>query len=306
MRLKFLLAATLLLGTGTASLSQSAPRLKLDFLETATKPVQVKNPRQIEDATGGRLGIALVDAQGKLILGFNREERFAMCSTFKAPLAAAILAGADKGRYSMDDTLPIRRSDVLEHAPVVEANIKKGNLSIATLAKAAVEVSDNSAANLLLPLAGGPERLTAFLRAHGDTVTRLDRNEPALNENAVGDERDTTSPLAITTVMARLLFQDLPAPAAAQLRGWLEGSTTGGARIRAGLPQGWRVGDKTGSCGTAFNDVAVLQSPADKDYVLAIYLDRPTVDAKKADAAIAEATRAAIAILIEVEKRAAL
>jgi beta-lactamase class A len=305
MRLSLLLAATLLVGAGTASLSQTAPRLKLDFLETATKAVQAKNPRQIEDATGGRLGIALVDAQGKLILGFNREERFAMCSTFKAPLAAAILAGADKGRYSMGDALPIHRSDVLEHAPVVAANVKKGSLPIATLAKAAVEVSDNSAANLLLPLVGGPDGLTAFLRAHGDAVTRLDRSEPALNENALGDERDTTSPLAMTTAMARLLFQDLPAPAAQQLRGWLEGSTTGGARIRAGLPQGWRVGDKTGSCGTAFNDVAVLQSPAGKDYVLAIYLDRPAVDAKRADAAIAEATRAAIAILIEVEKRAA-
>lgn len=298
-----LLAVALILPT-TAVTAQTKPqRLKLDFLEDASRPVAVKNPRQIEEKTGGRLGIALVDAQGKLLLGFNRDERFAMCSTFKAPLAAAVLMGAEKGRYGMDGTLPVTKDDILEHAPIVKANLKKGRMPIAELAKAAVEVSDNSAANILLPIIGGPEGLTGFLRAHGDTVTRLDRAEPALNENMQGDERDTTSPVAMATVMSRLLFQDMPAPAAAQLRGWLEGSTTGNARIRAGLPEGWRAGDKTGSCGTAYNDVAVLRSPSGKDYVLAIYLDRPTVEAKAADAAIADATRAAMTLLVEIEKR---
>ena len=298
--------SALMLCAGTASLAQTSPRLKLDFLEAATKPISAKNPRQIEDATGGRLGIALVDAQGKLILGFNREDRFAMCSTFKAPLAAAILDGAERGRFALDGTLPISEADVLDHAPVVKANLKKGRLTISSLAQATVEVSDNSAANILLPLVGGPEGLTTFVRAHGDNVTRFDRTEPSLNENAVGDERDTTSPVAIATLTSRLLFQDLPASASGQLREWLEASTTGAARIRAGLPQGWHAGDKTGSCGTAYNDIAVLRSPAGKDYVLAIYLDRPTVEAKKADAAIAEAARAAIGILTEVEKRAAM
>ncbi|MGK2908195.1 MAG: class A beta-lactamase [Sphingobium sp.] len=303
MRLALILPALLLVEAGTSVAQTPPPRLKLDFLEAASKPVVAANPRQIEEKAGGRLGIALVDAQGKLLLGFNRDERFALCSTFKAPLAAAVLMGAENGRYGMDGTLPITQEDILDHAPVVKAALKKGRMAISDLARAAVEVSDNSAANILLPIIGGPEGLTGFLRAHGDTMTRLDRTEPTLNENAVGDERDTTSPAAIATVMSRLLFQDMPGPAAEQLRGWLEGSTTGKARIRAGLPQGWQAGDKTGSCGTAFNDVAVLRSPAGKDYVLAIYLDRPTVDDKQADAAIADATRAAITILTEIEKR---
>lgn len=303
MRLAPLLSALLVANAGASVAQTPPPRLKLDFLEAASKPVVAANPRQIEEKTGGRLGIALVDAQSKLLLGFNRDERFALCSTFKAPLAAAVLMGAEKGRYGMDGTLPVTKDDILDYAPVVKANLKKGRMAISDLAKAAVEVSDNSAANILLPIIGGPEGLTGFLRAHGDTVTRLDRTEPTLNENAVGDERDTTSPAAIATVMSRLLFQDMPGPAAAQLRSWLEGSTTGKARIRAGLPDGWQAGDKTGSCGTAFNDVAVLRSPAGKDYVLTIYLDRPTVDDKQADAAIAEATRAAITILTEIEKR---
>lgn len=283
--------------------SDALSRFRLDSLEVASKPVVAANPRQIEQTTGGRLGIALVDAEGKLLLGFNREERFAMCSTFKAPLAAAVLMGAEQGHYGMDGTLPITQADVLDYAPVVKANLKKGRMAIADLARGAVEVSDNSAANLLLPLIGGPEGFTAFMRAHGDMVTQLDRTEPTLNENTPGDPRDTTSPVAMATVMARLLFQDMPAAAAGQLRGWLEGSTTGDARIKAGLPEGWKAGSKTGSCGTAYNDVAVLRSPTGKDYVLAIYLDRPTVEAKAAEAGIAEATRAAVTILTEIEKR---
>jgi beta-lactamase class A len=305
MRYVFVLAA-MAATTGVPSHAQSdVGRFKLESLEQAAKPVAVANPRQIEESIGGRLGIALVDAEGKLLLGFNRDERFAMCSTFKAPLAAAVLMGAEQGRYGMDGTLPVAQSDLLDYAPVVAASLKKGRMPISELAKAAVEVSDNSAANLLLPLVGGPEGFTRFLRAHGDDVTRLDRTEPTLNENAQGDERDTTSPASMATVMARLLFQDMPTSAAQQLRGWLESSTTGKARIRAGLPKGWQVGDKTGSCGTAYNDVAVLKSPGGKDYVLAIYLDRPTVDAENADAAIASTARAAVTILIEIEKRAA-
>ncbi|CAN5208235.1 class A beta-lactamase [soil metagenome] len=293
----------------TASVSPSAtgatpaPRLKLDYLEADAPADPGGNPADIEEASGGRLGIALVDANGKLLLGFNRDERFPLCSTFKAPLAAAVLLGAEQKHFGMDGTLALNPSDLLDYAPVVRANMKRGRLSIADLTKAAVEVSDNSAANILLPLVGGPQGLTAFFRTHGDAVTRLDRTEPTLNENAKGDERDTTSPAAIATLMSRLLFQDMPASAVASLRGWLEGSTTGAKRIRAGLPTGWSAGDKTGTCPNAYNDVAVLRSPSGATYIFAVYLDRPTVSAPKAEAAIADVTRAAVQLLTQIERR---
>jgi beta-lactamase class A len=302
-----ILALAMLAAPASSSLAapQPATRFRLDSLEPPAPPPPTAsdNPADIEAATGGRLGIALVDAKGALLLGFNRDERFAMCSTFKAPLAAAVLLGAEQKHFGMEGTLALHQADLLNYAPVVSANMKRGRLSIADLAKAAVEVSDNSAANMLLPLVGGPSGLTAFFRAHGDDVTRLDRTETALNENAAGDERDTTTPAAMAGLMARLLFQDMPAPAAASLRGWLEGSTTGGKRIRAGLPRGWTAGDKTGTCPTAYNDVAVLRSPTGASYVLAIYLDRPTVPAARAEAAIADATRSAVAILSKIEMR---
>ena len=162
---------------------------RLEFLEPAPEPAEEQvarpvklppqskstNPADIEAESGGRLGIALVDARGKLILGFNRDDRFAMCSTFKAPLAAAILLASQQGRFGLEGNLPISEADLLDYAPVVKDNLKRGRMAIGDLAQAAVEVSDNSAANMLLPLVGGPAGLTAFMRVHGDTVSRLDR-----------------------------------------------------------------------------------------------------------------------------------
>ncbi|HEX7876565.1 MAG TPA: SGM family class A beta-lactamase [Sphingobium sp.] len=272
------------------SLLPPAPRYMVS--ESAVK--SVRNPREIEQESGGRLGVALVDSKGALILGFNRDERFAMCSTFKAPLAAAVLMGAEAGKFGLDGQVAFTKGDILDHAPVVKQNRKRGRMSMSELAQAAVEVSDNSAANLLLPMVGGPEGLTAFMRSHGDSVTRLDRNEPALNENAEGDARDTTSPAAMARLMAQLIFRDMQPESAKTLREWLNASSTGNGRIKAGLPDGWTSGSKTGSCGSAFNDVALVKAPSGEEYILAIYLDRPTVDAKAADAAIAQAARAAL------------
>jgi beta-lactamase class A len=300
MRISILLAALILAAPAIAA---PEPKLKLDYLEAPPIKAAGRNPRAIEEATGGRLGVALVDSKGAVLLGFNRQDRFAMCSTFKAPLAAAVLAGAEKGRFTLDGELSFSKADVIANSPVVEANLARGRLSIANLAEAAVQQSDNAAANLLLPLVGGPEGLTAFFRAHGDEVSRLDRPEPDLNENAIDDPRDTTAPEAIAGLMARLIFRDMPAESAATFRSWLQGSKTGDQRVRAGLPKGWTAGDKTGTCGTAYNDVAVLRSPTGNDYVLAVYLDRPTVEAEQAEAAIAEVAAAAIGILQAIEAR---
>ncbi|WP_376699472.1 MULTISPECIES: SGM family class A beta-lactamase [Sphingobium] len=280
------------------SLMPPAPRYVIP--QSALKTV--RNPKMIEEETGGRLGVALVDSSGALILGFNRDERFAMCSTFKAPLAAAILLGAEGGKFGLEGQVSFTKDDVLPYAPVVKQNLKRGRLSMEELAAAAVEVSDNSAANLLLPMVGGPEGLTAFFRAYGDTVSRLDRKEPDLNENEPGDPRDTTSPAAMAALMARLIFKDMKPQSAEKLRTWLSRSKTGDRRIKAGLPEGWTSGGKTGSCGTAYNDVALVKSPSGAEYLLAIYLDRPAVDEAKADAAIAETAASALDFVAQAKR----
>lgn len=272
------------------------------YLVPQSALTSARNPAEIEKEVGGRLGVALVDKAGALLLGFNRDERFAMCSTFKGPLAAAVLIGVEGGKFGLDGEIPFGSDDILSYAPVVKKNRKRGRMSMGELAQAAVEVSDNSAANLLLPMLGGPEGLTSFMRAHGDTMSRLDRNEPTLNENAEGDPRDTTTPAAMAGLMGRLFFRDMPGDSADRLRTWFNASSTGDKRIKAGLPEGWTSGSKTGTCDTAYNDVALVKSPAGDEYILAIYLDRPTVDAKKAEAAIAETARAALDFVGKAQK----
>lgn len=243
----------------------------------------------IERRIGGRIGVALIGADGRLEFAHRADERFAMCSTFKLALAAAILDMADRSQLSLDESIAYTRADLVSYAPVVEANLAKGSLTVGELAEAIVTVSDNAAANLLLNRIGGPPVLTAFVRRHGDPVTRLDRMETALNENAPGDPRDTTAPAAMARLARTLLLGDALAPASRQrLAGWAEASTTGLQRIRAGLPKGWRAGDKTGNCGTAYNDLAIVWPDGAEPFVLAVYVDRPTAPQAAINPAIAE------------------
>lgn len=253
----------------------------------------------LEVASGGRLGVSLLDTVSGRARGHRQDERFPMCSTFKAPLAAAVLAGADRGQWSLDRRLAVREQDMLSHAPFTRRHVGK-DMTARDLCRAAMVASDNSAANLLLGLVGGPAALTAFLHGHGDTVTRSDRYEPSMNEFALDDPRDTTSPAAMAASMARFAVGDaLSTTSRRQFADWLIDNGTGGTCLRAGLGPRWRVGDKTGSNGVdARNDVAVLW-PLDggAPWVLAAYLQGATVDSASRDAVLAQAARLAEAMI---------
>lgn len=224
---------------------------------------------------GARMGVAAHDTGSGRNIGTDMDARYAMASTFKAPLVAAVLAAIDAGRLRLDQPVPFGGSDVLEYAPVIKANLSRGTLTMEALCAAAVEVSDNSAANLLLDRIGGPAGLTRFLRAQGDGVTRLDREEPALNDNLPGDPRDTTTPAAMVALLRTLLVgRALSETSRARLEGWMTSSTTGLARLRAGLPAGWRAGDKTGTGARgANNDIAIVRPPGRAPILIASYQD---------------------------------
>lgn len=251
----------------------------------------------LEGAAGGRLGIALLDTGTGRRFGRRDEARFPMCSTFKALLAGAVLHAVDRGQVRLDQRVDIGAQDLVTYSPYVETRVADGHARVDDLCRATVTLSDNAAANLLLPLVGGPPGLTALLRELGDPVTRLDRWEPALNEAAPGDPRDTTSPRAMVDSLQRLLFgAALHPPSQAVLAAWLIENRTGDARIRAGVPADWRVGDKTGTCdaGTAA-DVAVLYPPGRAPLLLAIYVHGATLDGPAINALHAEATRLLVA-----------
>ncbi|XYI03789.1 class A beta-lactamase [Sorangium sp. So ce1128] len=249
---------------------------------------------RIEAQLGGRLGVAALDTATGARIGNRAAERFALCSTFKALLAANILARVDQGQLTLDRRVTYRESDLLEHAPVTRARLAEGGLTLEELCAAAVEVSDNTAANLLLAQVGGAAGLTAYLRSLGDEVTRLDRDEPALNTNIPNDLRDTTTPDAMADTCRVLLVGDraLREASRARLVGWMVRSTTGLTRLRAGLPKDWVVGDKTGTGGSgATNDVAVAWPPSRAPIVIACYVDAPSASADARNAAHAEVAR---------------
>jgi len=233
--------------------------------KTATAPTAAeKSLAEIEAASGGRLGVFAIDTVDGRTLARNADRRFGMCSTFKLLLAAAILREIDAGRIDPGKFIAYGKADLLSHAPVTALNLAKGGMTVIALAEAAQLTSDNTAANLLLTLLGGPRAFTKLLRAMGDPVTRLDRFETVMNLVPPGEIRDTTTPRAMAQTSGRVLTGNVLTPASrAKLIDWMIATQTGLRRIRAGLPDGWRAGDKTGtamhrSMHNKHNDVAII------------------------------------------------
>ena len=253
----------------------------------------------IERTAQGRLGVAMLDTGSGLALGWRQEERFAMASTFKLVLAGWMLALVDQGKERLDAPVHYAAADVVAYSPVSGARAGDGGgLTVGELCAATVSLSDNTAANVLLARHGGPAGFTAFVRSLGDPITRLDRTEPTLNEAAVGDPRDTTTPLAMLQTLQKLVLGNALSPTSrAWLQRWLEETSTGDKRLRAGVP-GWKVGDKTGTAGDSgtANDIGVLWPHGGGAPVLVTcYLTRSMASPEQRDAAIAQVARAVAA-----------
>ena len=212
-----------------------------------------------ERESGGRIGVYAKNLSTGASMAWRADERFVMCSTFKASLAAFVLARIDRGQDHPEDHIGYGPDDLAEYAPAARQNLARREMSVAQMCEAAVELSDNTCANLLLARVGGPAALTEFWRSTGDAVTRLDHNEPELNRSPPGDPHDTTTPAAMAGNLRRFLLGEILSPASRErLAGWMVNCKTGNNRLRAGLPNGWKIGDKTGNNGKdAFGDIAV-------------------------------------------------
>ncbi len=163
-------------------------------------------------------------------------------------------------------------------------------MSVGEMCEAAVVYSDNSCANALLARAGGPGALTEFWRSIGDSASRLDHNEPALNRSPPGDPHDTTTPEAMSSNLQRLIFGSVLSTKSRELlTGWMVGCRTGDNRLRAGLPRGWRVGDKTGNNGKdASSDIAVTWSARGEPLSICAYTQGGTPTSAQSDTVFAE------------------
>ena len=227
-----------------AGLVMSQPKLLLAASQPPEGTAETKTRlAAIEAKIGGRLGLAALDTGSGKRIEHRATERFAMCSTFKMLASAAILKHVDDGKDRLDRRVPYEAGDIPDYAPVTKEHLKEGAMSLDALCEAAIELSDNTAGNLLLSAIGGPSGLTAHLRSLGDQATRLDRTEPDLNTAIPGDERDTTTPSAMVATWRELLLGEaLSQPSRERLQAWLVANKTGGALIRAGVGPGWAIG----------------------------------------------------------------
>ncbi|AEW98063.1 MULTISPECIES: class A beta-lactamase [Streptomycetaceae] len=250
----------------------------------------------LERKYAARLGVYAVATGTGTTVTYRADERFAFCSTFKTLAAAAVL---HRNPLSyLDKRVTIHAADVNSISPVTEDRVDTG-MTIRQLCDAAIRYSDGTAGNLLMRDIGGPAGLTAYLRGLGDTVSRMDHYEPELNRNPPRDPRDTTTPEALAgDYRALVLGNALPAEKRALLKGWLQHNTTGAERIRAALPAGWTVADKTGTgdYGRA-NDVAIAWPPHTAPVVVAVMTERSGYHTPAEDPLLADATRQILADL---------
>ncbi|MBS9719382.1 class A beta-lactamase [Tianweitania sp. BSSL-BM11] len=263
--------------------------LSFNTAAQAADDAVVSKAREIEGRLQARVGVAIVDTGSGKSWSYKADERFPMASTFKVLACGALLQKADKGELKLRDTVTIKKADMVPYAPVTEKLIG-AKISLGDLCAATMRTSDNVAANKVLEAIGGPEAVTAFLRDTNDQITRLDRNEPELNEGKPGDEKDTTTPAAMADTLRKLVLGDaLSSGSRKQLTTWLVENEVGGPLLRAGLPKSWRIGDRTGAGGYGTRGVvAVIWPPKHEPIVAAIYITQTKATMDERNAAIAE------------------
>ena len=281
-----------------ATLSMAVAPIGRVFAQVQPGPSPVEQLAALERRHGGRLGVAILNADSGRRINHRGEERFPMCSTFKWLAAALVLSRVDRGEEQLDRRVVFGKDDLVFHSPVTGQRVGAPGMTMAELCHAAITVSDNTAANLLLASFGGPAGLTAFARSLGDTRTRLDRIEPELNQALPGDPRDTTTPAMMLADMRALLLDDVLSTASrTRLGDWLVANRTGDERLRAGFPPGWRVGDKTGTSNNGItNDVAIAWPPGRGPLLVAAFYDVRDATSEQRNAVLADVGRIVVAL----------
>ncbi|MFZ2991146.1 class A beta-lactamase [Ideonella sp.] len=248
----------------------------------------------IEKTSGGRLGVQVLDTGNQRTWGHRVDERFLMCSSFKLLAAARVLDRVARGEESLSRRIAYGKADLLPNSDITRRHAAQGAMSLGALCHATVTESDNTAAQLILASYGGPAGLTRWLRTLGDETTRLDRDEPMLNEWDPTRTLDTSTPAAMARTVAALTVgqQALPQAEREQLVRWMKACVTGKRRIRAGLPADWAIGHKTGTSGRGeLIDLALVWPPRRAPIVVTAYIAESTARHDVAESALADVGR---------------
>lgn len=245
--------------------------------------------RSLERQEKLRIGLFARTASGRALWGYRADERFLFCSTFKVFLVATVLKLAARKPELMQRRIPLAPGKQLGRSPITGREPLAPWMTVEQLCAAAVQYSDNAAANYLLAMIGGPGAVTRMLRLLGDKVSRLDRTEPALNDTSPSGLLDTTTPRSAADALACVFHGGMmPEAAVAHLRGWMTNEHNGVRRIRAGIPAGWQVANKPGTNDDgSVNDIAALRTRSGQEYFLSIYVQAQSNDILRVEHIIA-------------------
>ncbi|WP_158971216.1 class A beta-lactamase [Chachezhania sediminis] len=281
------LAAGLSLGLSLASAS---------FAQTPLEALS-DTVEQVEQTLGARVGLALVDTGSGRSWFHRGDERFLMNSTVKVPVCGAVLALDDAGVLDLSESLPVVQEEILSYAPVTKTRVGQ-QMTLAELCLAAIDISDNTAANMLIDRVGGPQAVTAFFRAAGDQASRLDRREPELNSFRAGNPQDTTTPAAMSGTLRALLFGEVLSPAAReQLAEWMSQGGVTRNLLRADAPASWQILDKSGAGSHTRNIIAAITPDGGDPWIVTIFVSDVDADFETRNAALRRIGSAAMAVV---------
>ncbi|MEL6299370.1 MAG: class A beta-lactamase [Pseudomonadota bacterium] len=281
MRFRFFAAAALLAAATTPALAERKPALDLTAFDSALQ--------MAEQMFTGTFGAAIVGPKGGVLYQHNGDVRFPFASTFKTYACGAYLMRVDAGADTLDRAVTLSEADIVPYSPVLKKRLGQGRVTLREACHATITISDNTAGNIVLKAIGGPAAMTQTFRNLGETVPRLDRLEPELNNVGPNDVKDTTTPEASARMMHALAFGDaLSTASKKQLLDWLRANAVGDRLLRAALPEGWSIADKTGATRKDMRGiVAVVYPTAAPPVTMAIYMKGTTLALKQRDAIIA-------------------
>ena len=254
---------------------------------------------ELEARSGGRLGVCVIDTATGQSAAHRGDERFPFCSTYKLLASTFLLKRVEEAQEQLDRRIHYGVADLVGASPYTSKYAGGSGVSLQRLAEAAMTQSDGTAANLIVQSFGGPAALTSYARTLGDAVTRVDRYEPELAEALPGDPRDTTSPNAMAENVRKVVMGEaLQQAGTAQMVAWLVANQTGDARLRAGTPSDWIIGDKTGSSRNgATNDIGFMQPPGRAPLIVAAYYAESKLNGAGRSAVLADVARVIVQTL---------
>ncbi|MGG1140067.1 class A beta-lactamase BlaIII [Bacillus mycoides] len=295
-----LLSCVSLIGCSNSNAQSEPPKQTNQANQIKQENTGNQSFAKLEKEYDAKLGIYALDTGTNQTVAYHSDDRFAFASTSKSLAVGALLR--KNSLEALDQRITYTHEDLSNYNPITEKHVDTG-MTLKELADASVRYSDSTAHNLILKQLGGPSEFEKILREMGDTVTTSERFEPELNEVHPGETHDTSTPEAIAkTLQSFTLGTALPIEKRELLVDWMKRNTTGDKLIRAGVPKGWEVADKTGagSYGTR-NDIAIIWPPNKKPIVLAILSNHDKEDAKYDDKLIADATKVVLNTLKATE-----